>query len=224
MPSFVRWRRVALAAGVVVALLGLGPACARAEVLVACFVSQGAEDQHDGKRYAICPAETSPADPKLRPAIAFVAYDAGREHAKRRGSDARTGGGRRDTMTTSELFLRRVIHNPLALAALILMVGDVPSMPGSERGDPGGSSNGSSSSSGSGSSSDPAIGSAPSPPPSSSSPDPPPTAPEPPALISGLLGCGLTSAYLLTRRRKRSPGARWTLSRRGGLVPAISHV
>jgi hypothetical protein len=74
------------------------------------------------------------------------------------------------------------------------LVGDVPAMPKSESSDPG-SMNGSSTTGGGSSSGDPSSGGG------STSP---PAAPEPTALLTGLLGCGLTGAYALYRRRASS--------------------
>jgi hypothetical protein len=178
-------------------VLSAAPSRTWADVLVSSFATEadvppGTSRLVPRQLRAASPAGGLEAGPGFAPAEAGLP----REQSRRRA----TGRSRSTKDRARAQLLREALKNPLALAALILMIGDVPSMPPLET--PGTSSFA------------PAfVGGVPdhgwteAPPVIISELPPPSQTPEPTALLSGLLGSGITGTYLWTRRRKTATRA-----------------
>jgi|SRR5260370_41625956 len=179
MPKTLSWRRIAWALAGAAALFGLKPAPAKADALVATFAAC-LEDQQPARRFV--PQHVSPGHGArdMAPWIGFTAYDPGPaqpEAAPTRSSSA----------VRKVLLLRQLVQNRAALAALVLMVGNIPQMPPLETPTP-----------------LPLLSGPPDHGVTNVPPDTqtPPAAPEPAALLSALLGGGGVGGYALLRRRR----------------------
>jgi hypothetical protein len=176
MPIACPWKRPLFATlvGVAVALVGT-PRRVCAEQLVLCFA--GGALKNGGANLMPLGVNGQDSDFGRDPWLTLAAADGGAATGTRPHPRARVRSRH-----------PRAKGNPAAaMAALILLVGDVPGMPQTDSSDPmsitGLTNTGGGSSSGGG------------------GPGSPPDTPEPTALLSGLLGFGLTGAYAFCRRR-----------------------
>jgi PEP-CTERM motif len=177
MPKSLPWGRIAVAFVGAATVFGLTPTSAKADALVASFAGS-LEDQQLERRFIPQHVPVLRAADTMTTAFGFAANDWG----PAQGMPGQT----RPAAAKKALALRQALRNPAALAALILLVGDIPSLPplaGSPPVSPGPPDHGGT------------------PPPPDTTPPSPPPAPEPGALLLALLGGGMLGVYILCRRR-----------------------
>jgi hypothetical protein len=195
MPMTIPVRRLALAAMVSgIAALGLAPGPVRAEALVACFGSDSLGDQQAAPQLLPLrgPGQIMALD--ANGVAGFAPADPGPPRDKAAHVKAAPARERNSTTAESMVVWRKALHHPMTLAALILMVGDIPTMPPLEVNTTINFLSG------------PADHGFSHAPPGTGSSSVPTTAPEPTGLLSGLLGFGLTGIYALSRRKKVAAG------------------
>jgi hypothetical protein len=184
MPRTLCWRCLVLAAtvGAAAAVVGVMPAHARADELIASFV----RDSLESPPLATMPLGARPSSVasglEMNPLVGFAPIDQGTPGHRKRVQAAHSR--------------RQALRKQLTLSALILMIFNVPAMPSLETTGTGSVLSGSGNTSVTQGTTE--IVSS-----SSSSSSSPPTASEPTALVSSFLGCGLTGVFTVLRRRTR---------------------
>jgi hypothetical protein len=180
MPRTLCWRLFVLAATVgAAAAVGVTPAHARADELIASFVRDGLECPHPGTMPLGARPSSVDDGPEMNPAMGFAPSDQGTPGQRKRAQAAHSRGQAR--------------RQQLTLSTLILMIFNVPAMPSQETTGTGSVLSGSGSTGVTQGTTEVV----------SSSSSSPPTACEPTALVSSFLGFGLTSVFTVLRRRTR---------------------